>query len=399
MQVGGACRQVSRHNGLEGLAQRACRVGCEMIGHMRQGAANQVLRKIRSRPVPVDPEGAAVSVIIPCYNYARYLPQAVRSVLSQEDVNVDVIVVDDASTDRSLSVARGLAADDARVRVLSHAKNQGPVDTFNDGLERARGEFLVRLDADDLLTPHSLARAVAVMRAYPSVGLVYGHPLHFSGDVLPPARAAPTGWTIWPGRQWLAARCTSGLNVITSPEVLMRRSVVDVLGGQRPLTHTHDMEMWLRMSAFCDVAYVHGADQAWHREHGDSLSARHVDAFRDLLERRDAFDTLFAGPAGTLPEAALLHGKAMQALATDAVELAIRQFDHPEPDTGYVATLREIAISLVPNPRLLHGWAGLEKRLSMGAPLAARHPVFFAERVMRGLAGRWRKNRWHRTGA
>lgn len=369
-----------------------------MIDDMRRATASPVRRKISSQPVPVDPKGATVSVVIPCYNYARYLPQAVRSVLAQDDVTVDVIVVDDASTDSSLSVARGLAADDARISVLSHVQNKGPVDTFNDGLACARGEFLVRLDADDLLTPHSLARAVAVMRAYPSVGLVYGHPLHFTGDVLPPARALPTGWTIWPGRQWLAARCASGLNVITSPEVLMRRSVVDMLGGQRPLAHTHDMEMWLRLSAFCDVAYVHGVDQAWHREHGDSLSARQVDAFRDLLERREAFDMLFAGPAGTLPDATVLHGRAMRALATDAVELASRQFDHPQPDMGYVATLREIAMSLVRDPQSLHGWAGLEKRIAMGAR-AARNPVFFAERVMRGLAGRWRKNRWHRTGA
>ncbi len=356
-------------------------------------------RKIRPVPSATDASGATVTVVIPCFNYARYLPQAVRSVLSQEGVRVDVIVVDDASTDASLSVARGLVSDDSRVSVLGHARNKGPVDTFNDGLARATGEFLVRLDADDLLTPRSLARAVAVMRAYPSVGLVYGHPLHFSGDTLPPARASPTGWTIWPGRQWLAARCASGLNVITSPEVLMRRSVVDALGGQRPLAHTHDMEMWLRLSAFCDVAYVHGVDQAWHRDHAESLSARKVDAFRDLLERRDAFDTLFAGPAGTLPEAAVLHGRAMRALAADALELASRQFDRPEPDLDYVGTLREIAMSLVPDARTVHGWAGLEKRIAMGAPRAARDPLFFAERVMRGIAGRWRRHRWHRTGA
>ena len=72
-------------------------------------------------------------------------------------------------------------------------------------------------------------------------------------------------WTVWPGRQWLADRCRSGLNVITSPEVVVRTSVIRRVGGQQPLAHTHDMEMWMRISAFSDVGRVDGPDQAWHR--------------------------------------------------------------------------------------------------------------------------------------
>src|SRR5207248_4875057 len=135
------------------------------------------------------------------------------------------------------------AANDERIRVLVHKTNAGPVATFNDGLAEARGEFLVRLDADDVLTPGSLERSVAVAQHFPSVGLVYGHPLHFSGELRRRVRTKPTGWTIWPGRRWLADRCRNGVNVISSPEVLMRKSVVDIVGGQQPLAHTHDMEM------------------------------------------------------------------------------------------------------------------------------------------------------------
>ena len=341
---------------------------------------------------------ATVTVVIPCYNYARYLPQAVASVLGQQGVAVNIVIVDDASTDDSLAVARALARRDPRVTVIAHRHNAGPVQTFNDGLSVARGEFLVRLDADDLLTPGALSRAVAVMRAHPSVGLVYGHPLHFSQDRLPPARSRQTGLTIWPGRTWLTDRCRTGLNVITSPEVLMRRSVVDVIGGQRPLDHTHDMEMWLRMSAFCDVAYISGVDQAWHREHADSLSAQHVDAVRDLLERRDAFDVLLSGPAPTIVGAADLHALARKAIATDAVELASRQFDRPVADLVLVARMRELACSLVPDARQLRGWRGLERRMAMGARRASRHPLFFSERVVRGLLGIYRRRRWHRRG-
>lgn len=358
----------------------------------------QVQTMVSVRPRPAAATEATVTVVIPCYNYARYLRQAVASVLSQAAVSVDVIIVDDASTDDSLALARELASRHRSVSVIAHAYNTGPVETFNDGLARASGEFLARLDADDLLTPGCLKRAVDVMRAYPSVGLVYGHPLHFTGDLMPAARSEATRWTVWPGRHWLADRCRFGVNVITSPEVLMRKSVVDQVGGQLPLAHTHDMEMWLRMSAFCDVGYVHGVDQAWHREHAESLSARHVDAFRDLIERRDAFLALFAGCAADIPDASAMRIDAMRAIATDAVELASRQYDHPTADPEMVERLRGVASSLVPDVRTLHGWTGLEKRMAMGAKRACRHPPFFAERIVRGLLGIYRRRRWHRSG-
>jgi len=357
-----------------------------------------VARRLSVEPRPCPASPATVTVVIPCYNYGRFLPAAVGSAISQTSVTVDVVIVDDASTDDSLAVARRLEAIQPGLTVLAHQRNCGPVDTFNDGLAAATGEFLVRLDADDLLTPGSLARAVAVMRAFPSVGLVYGHPIHFAGDARPAARMVPSRWTIFPGKEWLRDRCRSGLNVITSPEVLMRKSVVDVTGGQRPLRHTHDMEMWLRMAAFCDVAYIHGADQAWHREHADSLSAKHVDALRDLVERREAFDVLFSGPVGSMRGAGELHAMAMEALATDAVELASREFDHFRADPGLVDRLQEIASTMASDVQALRGWPGLQRRMAMGAPWASFYPPFFLHRLVRGLGGVHRRRRWHRNG-
>ncbi|GLS30378.1 Glycosyl transferase family 2 [Mesorhizobium albiziae] len=356
------------------------------------------LKKTVVAPRPAPGTTATVSVVIPCYNYARYLPQAVASTLSQEGVDVEIVIVDDCSTDDSVAVARDLASNHPNIVVIARARNSGPVDTFNEGLARASGEFLVRLDADDLLTPGALQRAVALMRAYPSVGLVYGHPLHFAGNRLPAARRTATRWTIWPGKRWLVDRCTAGVNVITSPEAVMRKSIVDRVGGQKPLAHTHDMEMWLRLSAFSDVAYIHGADQAWHRDHQQSLSARKVDSLRDLLERRDAFETLFSGIAAAIPNARAFHASAMQAIAIDAVELATRQYDHPKPDIALIQQLREIAREIEPEVARIPGWAGLEWRSAVGAPHTCRHPVFFAERAVRGLRGIWRRRLWHRSG-
>jgi glycosyltransferase involved in cell wall biosynthesis len=341
---------------------------------------------------------ATVTVIIPCYNYVRFLPDAVESALSQEGASVNVIVVDDKSTDDSLAVARKLANADARITVVAHETNVGPVQTFNDGLAVAKGEFLVRLDADDLLTPGSIRRALAVMQRFPTVGLVYGRPIHFTGDKRPRHRDNATSWTIWPGRDWLKARCRTGFNVITSPEVVMRRSVVDEVGGQLPLAHTHDLEMWLRISAFSDVAYIRGADQAWHREHSKSLSAREVNGVRDLMERKDAFQMLFSGKASRIPQATSFHNMARAALASNAVELATHRYDLGKPDEREIAMLLDIARSLVADVEAVPGWTGLERRIATAAKSTRHQRPYVAARLVRGLRFRYSRWKWRRTG-
>ena len=134
-----------------------------------------------------------VSVVIPCYNYGRYLPDAVASALGQVGVDVDVLIVDDASPDGSAEVAGRLAAGDPRITVVRHEVNRGHIQTYNDGLDRTTGEFVVLLSADDLLAPGALSRATALMDCNPSVGFVYGLPQAFT-DV-PPAPKGRRGST------------------------------------------------------------------------------------------------------------------------------------------------------------------------------------------------------------
>ena len=361
--------------------------------------ATGVRERLRVRPHALAAtDRPTVTVVIPCFNYGRFLPDAVTSALSQDGVEVEVVVVDDRSTDDSLAVARALAVDHPAVRVLAHDINQGPVATFNDGLEFVSGEFLVRLDADDLLTPGSLARAAALARCYPSVGLVYGHPRHFTSE--PPApRLRVRSWTVWPGRHWLADRCRTGLNVISSNGVLMRTSVVQPVGGQQPLMHTHDMEMWLRISAFADVAHVNGPDQAWQRDHPDSRTARLIDELKDLHERRAAFDVLFAGPVGSIPEAALLQRLANRAIAREALRRACHLYDRGKATGEMVTALTGIAREVAPVEAVPRDWRRLERRSALGADRVHRRPWYITAAVRRRLEHEFAARRWTRTGS
>lgn len=358
-----------------------------------------VRERLRVRPHALAAtDRPTVTVVIPCFNYARFLRDAVTSALSQDGVEVDVVVVDDRSTDDSLAVARALAAEHPAMRVLAHETNQGPVATFNDGLELVSGEFLVRLDADDLLTPGSLARSAALARRHPSVGLVYGHPFHFTSEP-PAARSHVRSWTVWPGRHWLADRCRSGLSVITSPEVLMRTSVVQRVGGQQELLCAHDTEMWLRISAFADVARVNGPDQAWHRDHPDSLMARLVDELKELEERRDAFDVLFAGPAGSIPEAEALRRLANRAIAREALRRACHLYDRGKATEAKVSRLTRIAREAAPVEDVASDWRRLERRSALGARRVQRRPWYVAAAIWRRLENEFKVRRWARTGS
>ena len=362
------------------------------------GAAQGVSERIRTRQRrPERSVAARVSVVIPCFNYARYLPGCIQSALSQDNVTVDVIVVDDASTDGSAEVAESIARQDPRITVVAHRENQGPVATYNDGLACVDGEFSVRLDADDLLTPGALARAVALFDTFPSVGLVYGHPIHFTGDP-PPARADVRSWTVWPGVWWVSRRCDRGVNCITSPEVVMRQSVVRQVGGQRELAQTHDMEMWMRIASVSDVGHLEGPDQAWHREHEQSRSAKMVDAVTDLSERRLAFEMLFDGPAGELREADRMRADAHRSLAAEALTRASHAFDRGRVESTPVDWYRSFALEIYPNARRLRQWRALRRRERLGARLSAVTPPFVAAAISRRVRGDIAYRYWTRYG-
>jgi hypothetical protein len=352
--------------------------------------------------VAVEPElgrRPVVSVVIPCFNYGRFLEGAVASVVSQRGVDVEVIIVDDASTDDSADVAEAIAAREPAVQVLRNETNQGHVRTFNNGYERATGEFIVRLDADDLLTPGSLARAVALFDAFPAVGLVYGHPRHFE-EAEPPVRAGRASWTVWRGRDWLAERCRVGVNCITTPEAIIRASVMDEVGDlDTRLKFAQDMEMWLRVSAVSDVGRVNGSDQALHRDHPASMSATSGSGLMtDLIERREVFRVLFDGHGGQVPDAPRLHALARRRLAREALEDVTHLLDRRLGQPGLVRELLTFARSTWPEWQSLPEARALSRREWIDHHLPALKRAVIVSVVGRRLRDELAYVRWTRQG-
>lgn len=281
----------------------------------------------RTRPSARPAARPTVTVVIPHYNYGSYLPTAVASALHQPGVDVDVIIVDDASTDGSLGVARTIARSEARVTLVEHPTNLRHIGTYNDGLSRATGTYVVLLSADDALAPHSLGRSTALMEANPGVGLVYGH-ARTIGEELPHAaqtqsswRGATETWTLWSGQEWLRQQARRGRNPISNPEVMMRRAVLEQIGGYDPRhPHSADLFLWLRAAARCDVGRVNGVVQAYYRVHEANM---HSTQFGGLLDDyravRSTFDSFFEEDGQLIADQQRLYALARRAIAREAV--------------------------------------------------------------------------------
>jgi glycosyltransferase involved in cell wall biosynthesis/Tfp pilus assembly protein PilF len=135
----------------------------------------------RARPsVPQSKRAPLVSVIIPCYKHARFLPETVGSVVAQTFSDWEIVIVNDGSPDDTSDVARRLIAQypDRQIRLLENA-NGGPTAARNSGARAARGKYFLLLDGDDKIHPTMLAKLTPILETRPKIGFAYTHIQHF----------------------------------------------------------------------------------------------------------------------------------------------------------------------------------------------------------------------------
>lgn len=339
-----------------------------------------------------------VDVVIPCYNYARFLRACVRSVLDQPGVDVRVLIIDDTSSDETPEVMAELVAD-PRVEGRRHEVNQGHIATYNEGLlEWAKADYAVLLSADDLLAPGSLARAAEVFEANPDVGMVYGRVVYYSDhDDLPSVVTPPPGRTVWSGVDWIEARCRTGQNVLSSPEAVVRTSVQQRVGGYRPdLPHAGDLEMWMRIAAVSDIGYVRGKPAAYYRVHQQSMMrTRFSSLFADLEQRQAVFERFFAEHPD-LP--ARLRALANRSIAKDALWRAVRAYDRDKLDEIPVDELVAFARRVYSDTERLPEYRALRRRRAMGPRWCSRTQVFVGSHLVKRGAGLVSKQVWKWRG-
>ncbi len=305
---------------------------------------------------------AKVSVYVPCYNYGHYLQNAVQSALSQDGVDVEVLIIDDASTDNTQEVAAALTRD-SRVEYIRHSRNLGNIATYNEGIEWATGDYAVLLSADDLLTRGSLRRAADLLDSSPSVNFAYGHAIWWHPERrTPKARERVRGWRIWSGEDWIRRRCVTGRSAIATVEAVTRTEAHRQFGGYNPdLRFSGDLELWLRLAAHGDVGYVRGADQAYYRIHSSSMWQT-LDLVTSLRQDRLAFETAIGEQAYALRDPEGLLNAARRALTTQALERALWSRDLGV-ESGSAERLIEFAFETFSGAVALRQSRSVERRL------------------------------------
>lgn len=258
---------------------------------------------------------AKVDVVVPCYNYGRFLTDCVTSVLSQSILDVRVLIIDDASSDNTVEVATRLKASDSRVEFVPHASNVGHIRTYNEGIEWANGEYFLVLSADDLLVPGALERAASVMDQNPDIVLTFGECVTWQ-ERNPFPKVCPTQEYSWARCDLVREMSTSAANLVPTPTAVLRTRVQKTVGGYREtLPHSGDMEMWLRVAANGSVAHI-DAVQAIYRKHPTAMSNSYcVEMLADYRQRYLAFESFFAEYDGRLQGSLELRLLAQRTLA------------------------------------------------------------------------------------
>jgi len=117
-----------------------------------------------------------LSIVIPCYNYARYLPDCLDSIFGQTSPpDFEVVIVDDGSTDNTAEVLDRIELKDARVRIVRHTRNRGHIVTINEALPLARAPIVARIDPDDRYHPEFMRTVCDRLMSHPEATLVYGN--------------------------------------------------------------------------------------------------------------------------------------------------------------------------------------------------------------------------------
>ncbi len=234
-----------------------------------------------------------VTVAIASYNMANYLPEAIDSALAQDHDDVQIVVVDDGSTDDTREVVSRYKR---KVR-YHYQENAGVANAYNRALEMAKGEYVHFLDADDILTPSTIGRLAALLDESPSAGFAHGDALVMdAGGEVTGTRVAPSSFE---GRRLIPSaeafkELLRGCYVATSA-LTIRKSVLDkVTPFRQKSVPGEDWDMWLRVAAEYDVAHL-PISACYYRVHDASITSAYT-VERVMRSHLYTLDTIFGNP-------------------------------------------------------------------------------------------------------
>lgn len=215
-----------------------------------------------------------VTVLMPVYNAARYLREALESILCQTYDRFELLIIDDGSTDSTVDIIKSYSEE--RIRLVHHDRNLGLIATLNSGLALARGHYIARMDADDIAAPGRIAAQAAFMDAYPDVGIcgtwfqfmgtdsIIRHPVEH--DAIKIKLLTDTAFA--------------------HPTVMLRKSALTetMVGYDPAYQHAEDYELWTRLVTVTRAANI-AQVLLQYRLHDTQISTNFADEQKTATDR------------------------------------------------------------------------------------------------------------------
>jgi len=219
-----------------------------------------------------------VSVCIPSYNYAQYLPKAIKGILEQTYTDFELIIVDDCSSENIAEIVQSIK--DSRIRFIQNRKNLGIPHNWNRCLEEARGQYICILHADDWWEKTYLETMVGVLNRNSKVGMVFSSfYIYFQNKQASRLIQHFPRDRLFNGETFFTINVKE--NIVGTPTVMVRRECYQKLGPfDTQFRILQDWEMWLRIALHYDIAYVANPLGHW-RAHGSNFST--IDRTEDRL--------------------------------------------------------------------------------------------------------------------
>jgi len=302
-----------------------------------------------------------ISVLIPCYNAAAWLKQAIDSVCAQTVRNLEILIYDDGSTDGSMEIIDRLAATDSRIVVIGETTNRGIVHALNTMLQRSRCAYIARMDADDISPPHRLEAQLRFIEAG-NADLCGTWFREFGGGVPRTVR--------WPYKPDELRAAMLFQNTICHPTVMAKREVFESFTYREGYNLAEDYDLYVRALARFRLANLPKPLLRYRRHREQATYARRTKM--EEVTRRIRLQALAAQGIEVSPEEQRIHNliRAPQSIHSmedlERIEAWLLKligcFDHPEAQQAIASQWTRAAVRAAPL-----GWAMWHKY--RGSPL------------------------------
>ncbi|HEU18762.1 MAG TPA: glycosyltransferase family 2 protein [Deltaproteobacteria bacterium] len=213
-----------------------------------------------------------VSVIVPAYNHENYISDCLCSIMDQNYPNIDLIVLNDGSTDRTdQKIRKILEKHPSGFRYISHA-NQGLIKTLNRGLQLSRGKYFCEVASDDMLLPESIKKRLDFLEADPAFDVVFADRYRLDGVHRTKIRSSKGKESSYRSPQYTLENVIEGIARIQFATGMFKKSFLDRLGGFDEDFHFYeDIAMQYQLAIHAKIGYL-DEPVMYHRKHSDNTS-------------------------------------------------------------------------------------------------------------------------------